>query len=137
MKQLPNNSVNLIVADPPYNIGKDYKNNSDKQSKIDYLLFIKDQIFEYNRILKPNGTLIIYTGKQYNAHYRIEIEEYLDIKNDIVWFYDSSGVQAKTKYGSLYEPLIYATKHKKKYIFNLDKAQIEAYTGSVRKLSKS
>lgn len=51
-----------------------------------------------------------------------------------MWFYDSSGAQAKVRYGSLYEPIIFATKHKKNYCFNLEDAQIEAYTGSVRKL---
>jgi adenine-specific DNA-methyltransferase len=134
MKRIDSESIDLIVADPPYNIGKDYKNGSDKQSRESYLRFITNQIEGYYRILKPNGSLIIYTGKQFNPYYHIEIEKYMTIQNNIIWFYDSSGVQAKTKYGSLYEPIIYATKHNKKYCFNIEEAQIESYTGSVRKL---
>ena len=133
MKTIPDNSINLIIADPPYNIGKDYNNNSDKQSNEEYLVFIKNQISQYYRILAENGTLIIYTGKQYNPYYNIEIQQQFLIQNNIVWFYDSSGVQAKSKYGSLYEPITYATKSKH-YTFNLSEAQMEAYTGSVRKL---
>lgn len=134
MKRIESNSIDLIVADPPYNIGKDYENGSDKQGRVEYLKFIKNQVREYHRVLKPNGTLIIYTGKQYNPYYHIEIEELMTIQNNIIWFYDSSGVQAKKKYGGLYEPIIYATKGKKDFCFNLEEAQIESYTGSVRKL---
>lgn len=134
MSKLPDNYVDLIIADVPYNIGKDYGNNSDKQSKEQYLEFIKNQIKQYNRLLKDNGTLFIYTGKQYHSYYDIEIQKYMVVQNYIVWHYDSSGVQAKTKYGSLYEPLIFATKHKKKYTFNKEFAEVEAKTGSKRKL---
>ena len=37
MKQLPNDYADIIIADPPYNIGKDFGNNSDKQKKNDYI----------------------------------------------------------------------------------------------------
>jgi adenine-specific DNA-methyltransferase len=134
MKTLPDESVDLIIADPPYNIGKDYGNDSDKQSESVYLKFINDLCLEFNRILKLNGTLFLYTGKQYYANYYLKIKELFNIKNQIVWTYDSSGVQAKTKYGSLYEPIIYATKHKSKYTFNKEMAMVEAKTGSKRQL---
>lgn len=134
MKTLPDKCVDLIIADVPYNIGKDYGNNSDKVNHNDYLKNIHLWIKEFNRILKNNGTMFIYTGKQYYPYYYLEIEKSFTIQNQIIWNYDSSGVQAKTKYGSLYEPIIFATKHKKKYTFNADFAMVEAKTGSKRKL---
>ena len=134
MKSLPDECVDLIVADVPYNIGKDYGNNSDKQNKSDYIENLKNWIKEFDRILKPNGSLFIYTGKQYYPYYYLEIEKYMTIQNSIIWNYDSSGVQAKTKYGSLYEPIIWATKHNKKYTFNKEFTTVEAKTGSQRKL---
>ena len=134
MKTLPNECIDLIIADVPYNIGKDYGNNSDKINHNDYLKNIHLWIKEFNRILKNNGTMFIYTGKQYYPYYYLEIEKMFTIQNQIIWNYDSSGVQAKTKYGSLYEPMIFATKHRKKYTFNADFAMVEAKTGSKRKL---
>lgn len=134
IKTLPDKCVDLIIADVPYNIGKDYGNNSDKVNHNDYLKNIHLWIKEFNRILKNNGTMFIYTGKQYYPYYYLEIEKSFTIQNQIIWNYDSSGVQAKTKYGSLYEPIIFATKHKKKYTFNADFAMVEAKTGSKRKL---
>ena len=134
MKSLPNECVDLVIADVPYNIGKDYGNNSDKQEENTYINNLKEWISEFNRILKPNGSLFIYTGKQYYSYYYIEIKECMNIQNSIIWSYDSSGVQAKTKYGGLYEPLIWATKHKRKYVFNKEFAMVEAKTGAKRGL---
>ena len=134
MKTLPDECVDLIIADVPYNIGKDYGNNSDKQEESVYINNLKEWISEFNRILRPNGSLFIYTGKQSYPYYYIAIKECMNIQNSIIWSYDSRGVQAKTKYGGLYEPLIWATKHKKKYVFNKEFAMVEAKTGAKRGL---
>lgn len=133
LRSMTDNSIDLIIADPPYNIGKNYNNDSDKMFKDDYIILLKKWICEFYRVLKPNGSLMIYTGKQFNSYYRIQIEEMMQVQNDIIWSYDSSGVQAKSKYGSLYEPIIFATKSKK-YTFNKEEAMVEAKTGSKRKL---
>jgi site-specific DNA-methyltransferase (adenine-specific) len=51
-----------------------------------------------------------------------------------VWHYDSSGVQAKKYFGSMYEPILYCVKDKDNYIFNSNDIKIEAKTGAQRKL---
>ena len=58
----------------------------------------------------------------------------MTIKSRIVWYYDSSGVQARTHYGSLYEPILFAVKDEKNYTFNADDIRVEAKTGAQRKL---
>lgn len=134
MKEIKNETIDLIIADVPYNIGKDYGNNSDKKSEEQYLNDLKIWIKEFSRILKKNGQLFIYTGKEFYPYYFIEIKQYFIIKNSIIWRYDSSSVQTKTKYGSLYEPIIWAVKNSKEYTFNKEFAMVEAKTGSKRKL---
>ena len=53
-------SAQIIIADPPYNIGKDFGNDSDKQPMDEYLLWCEQWIKECIRVLKPNGTMFIY-----------------------------------------------------------------------------
>ena len=53
-------SAQIIIADPPYNIGKDFGNDSDKQPMDEYLKWSEKWIKECLRILKPNGTMFIY-----------------------------------------------------------------------------
>lgn len=134
MKLLSDKSVNLIIADPPYNIGKDYGNGTDKQSKEQYLQFISDFMYESKRILTDNGSLILYTGKQYYPYWHIEVENHMKIINQIIWKYDSSGVQPKNKYGGVYEPIIYAAMNDKKRTFNKEHCMVEAKTGAKRGL---
>ena len=134
MKLLPDKYIDLIIGDPPYNIGKDYGNPSDKQSKEQYLKFICDFINQSKRILKDSGTLILYTGKQYYPYWHIEVEKNMKVINQIIWRYDSSGVQPKNKYSGVYEPIIYAAINDKKRTFNKEYCMVKAKTGAERKL---
>jgi site-specific DNA-methyltransferase (adenine-specific) len=129
-------SVDLIFADPPYNLGKDFGNDSDLwKDKKKYLEWCYEWIDECFRVLKDNGTFYIMNSTQNIPYISIYLQEHYFIVNDIVWAYDSSGVQSKKKYGSLYEPILMATKNKKvKYTFNYQDILVEAKTGAKRGL---
>ena len=136
MKQIKSNSINLIFADAPYNIGKNFGNNVDKWETVgEYIKWCKEWIDECMRILCDNGTMYFMTATQHMPYLDIYVSEKYNVLSRIVWAYDSSGVQSKKIYGSLYEPILMATKNKKvNYTFNKDEILIEAKTGSIRKL---
>jgi len=136
LKDINDKTVDLIFADAPYNIGKDFGNDSDKWKDYkEYLKWCYSWIDECFRILKDNGTFYIMTSTQYMPYLDIYVSENYNVVNRIVWTYDSSGVQAKNKFGSLYEPIIMCTKtSKSKYTFNAEDILVEAKTGSERKL---
>ncbi|HUY80019.1 MAG TPA: DNA methyltransferase [Ktedonobacterales bacterium] len=50
LRDMPSCSVNMVVADPPYNLGKDYGNNHDLKGFDDYLTFSHDWLTEAHRI---------------------------------------------------------------------------------------
>jgi site-specific DNA-methyltransferase (adenine-specific) len=62
------------------------------------------------------------------------LRQHINIMARIIWHYDSSGVQAKSKYGSMYEPVLYCVKDPKNYTFNSEEIKVEAKTGAKRKL---
>lgn len=136
LKSMESNSVNLIFADPPYGIGKDFGNNNDTWNSVDhYLEWSALWIDECMRILKKDGTMYFMSSTQYMPI----LDRYVDNKyyviNRIVWTYDSSGVQSKKRFGSLYEPILMITHtDKTKYKFNYKDIMVEAKTGSKRKL---
>jgi len=134
LSQIKDNSINLIFADPPYNIGKDFGNVKDKLAKDDYLSWCKLWIDECWRILAHDGTFYFMTATQNMSYLDVYVDEKYNVLSRIVWFYDSSGVQSKNYYGSLYEPIIMLVKNPKKYTFNASDILIEARTGAVRKL---
>lgn len=74
------------------------------------------------------------TATQFMPYFDIYIRKRLSILSRIVWSYDSSGVQAKKYYGSLYEPILFCVKDKNNYTFNANDILVEAKTGAKRKL---
>ena len=67
-------------------------------------------------------------------YFDMYIREKMAILSRIVWAYDSSGVQAKQYFGSMYEPILFCVKNKKNYTFNSEDILVEAKTGAKRKL---
>jgi site-specific DNA-methyltransferase (adenine-specific) len=74
------------------------------------------------------------TSTQAMPYLDLWLRERLSILSRIVWHYDSSGVQARKYFGSLYEPILFCVKDPKAYTFNADDIEVEARTGAVRKL---
>lgn len=136
LRQMKGQQIDLIFADPPYNLGKDFGNGSDNwDDRNEYLKWCYEWIDECFRVLKDEGTFYIMNSTQNIPFISIYLQQRYNIINDIVWVYDSSGVQSKKKFGSLYEPIIMANKNSKsKYTFNWQDILVEAKTGAIRNL---
>lgn len=136
LSHMKSKSVNLIFADAPYNIGKDFGNNRDKWENIQiYVEWCKKWIDECLRVLTDDGTMYFMTATQHMPYLDVYVSEKYNVLCRIVWTYDSSGVQSKKMYGSLYEPILMINKSaKSKYIFNHEDILVEAKTGAKRKL---
>ena len=133
--QIPNESIDLIFVDPPYNIGKNFNGLKDKwKNEDDYLSWCYQWIDLCIQKLKPSGSMYIMTSTQFMPYFDIFIRKKMEILSRIVWSYDSSGVQAKNYYGSMYEPILFCVKDKNNYTFNAKDIMVEAKTGSKRKL---
>lgn len=136
LKKLKDKSVQLIFADAPYNIGKDFGNNSDKWESVHaYIEWCKTWIDECMRVLSDNGTMYFMTATQHMPYLDVFASEKYNVLCRIIWSYDSSGVQSKKMYGSLYEPILMISKtSKSSYTFNYEDILVEAKTGAKRKL---
>lgn len=134
-KKIKNNSIDLIFADPPYNIGKDFNGRKDKwENDEDYLNWCYRWLDLCLDKLKENGSFYVMTSTQFMPFFDIYLQKKMNILSRIVWCYDSSGVQAKNYFGSLYEPILFGVKNKKNYTFNSQDILVEAKTGAKRKL---
>jgi site-specific DNA-methyltransferase (adenine-specific) len=132
---IQDSSIDLIFADPPYNIGKSFGSFKDKwPDETSYLEWCYLWLSMCLNKLKPNGALYLMSSTQAMPFLDIFLRSKMTILSRIVWNYDSSGVQAKKFFGSIYEPILYAVKNPNGYTFNAKEIQVEAKTGSIRKL---
>ncbi len=133
--EIEDKSIDLIFADPPYNIGKDFNGLKDKWAKDEeYLQWCYKWLDLCMQKLKDNGSFYVMTSTQFMPYFDIYLRDKMSILSRIMWAYDSSGVQAKKYFGSMYEPILFCVKDKKDYTFNSDAILVEAKTGAKRKL---
>lgn len=135
LQSIPDESVDLIFVDPPYNIGKNFAGRKDKwKTDNDYLTWCYQWIDLCIKKLTPTGSFYVMTSTQFMPYFDIYIRDKMTILSRIIWSYDSSGVQAKNYYGSMYEPILFCVKDKNNYSFNGEDILVEAKTGAKRKL---
>ena len=135
LADIPDETVDLIFADPPYNIGKKFGDFLDSwPSDKHYAEWCYQWLELCINKLKPHGSLYVMTSTQAMPYLDLWLRDRLTVLSRIVWHYDSSGVQAKKHFGSLYEPILFCVKDAKNYIFNAAEIEIEAKTGATRKL---
>ena len=128
-------SVDLIFADPPYNIGKKFGEFHDTwPTETGYLDWCKSWLEICLAKLSPHGALYLMASTQAMPHLDIWLRERAKILSRIVWCYDSSGKQARRYFGSLYEPILFCVRDSKNYTFNSEAIEVEAKTGTQRRL---
>lgn len=135
LKKLPDNSVDLIFADPPYNLqlqGELWRPNQTKVDAVndswdkfssfsEYDQFSYEWLKECKRVLKKNGAIWV-IGSYHNIFRIGRIIQDLDywILNDILWIKTNPMPNFKgTRFNNAHETLIWASKDKNsKYTFN-------------------
>lgn len=124
LKLIDSNSVDLIIADPPYNVGKDYGNDSDSQDFDDYMAFTKQWLKECHRVLKNDGTIYVFIGFRYISYLFKIMEEDLKMNfvNWISWHY-TQGVGKTKGFSPRHDDILMFSKTDK-YKFNLDAIRV-------------
>jgi site-specific DNA-methyltransferase (adenine-specific) len=140
LETLAPESAQCILADPPYNIGKDFGNASDKQKIQDYLVWCDKWIAACLRVLKPNGTMYIYGFSENLALILARIPFEVN-RRWLVWHYTNKNSPGLKFWQRSHESILVLWKQEK--VFNRDDVR-EPYTdtfinnaaGKVRKATK-
>lgn len=123
LKEVPNNSVDLIATDPPYEINFE-KNSWDKPNSLNWHFLAK----EFQRVLAPNGCLIVFQGWSRVSETKSVLDEYLTLKNWII--YDRvKGRGAKTDLVSTREDILWYVMNDESYTYNKISSTIKKKTG--------
>lgn len=119
MRQLPTGSVDLAFADPPYNLDKAYFSYDDSRHDEEYISWCEQWLFEYQRILKPTGSLFVVNLPKWAIHHKTYLDKYLHFKNWIVW---DALSEPRGRLMPAHYAILYYTKHKSEHIFNKERS---------------
>ena len=136
LKNLKNNSVQLIITSPPYNIGKSY----EKKETLDvYLNEQEKTLKECYRILKKKGSLCWQVGSYFEKTELFPLDIYIyeickklgfRLRIRIIWHFEH-GLHSNKKFSGRYETILWFTKSNN-YYFNFDKIRVpQKYPGKV------
>ena len=128
IKSLENESVDLIVTSPPYNIGKEY----EKKKNLDvYLFCFEPLIKEMHRVLKNSGSVCWQVGNYVNKGeiVPLDIKFYpmfekhgFQLRNRIIWHF-GHGLHCKYRFSGRHETILWFSKSDD-YTFNLDDVRV-------------
>src|SRR3990167_7629008 len=128
LKQIPDETIQLVVTSPPYNIGKKYErklklnNYLEQQSRV---------ITECARVLSRRGSICWQVGNYIEKGsivpldsilYPIFIQLGLKMRNRIIWHFEH-GLHCKKRFSGRYETIMWFTKSDD-YVFNLDTVRV-------------
>ena len=121
MRQLPDNSIDLIYIDPPFFSGRQYNvmwgDNNERRSFDDiwedgmpgYLIWLNARLYEMKRLLKPTGSIYVHCDWHASHYIKVEMDKifgYENFRNEIVWHYNTGGASSK-RFSRKHDTLLY------------------------------
>jgi len=107
LETIPDNSVDMVFADPPFNLKKTYRGYSDNLSTTNYLQWSEKWIAEIVRVTKPSGSIFVHNIPKWLIHYAGFLNKDAAFKHWISWDAPSSPM-GKSLQPSHYGILFYA-----------------------------
>jgi len=126
MKDIADNTIDLIVTDPPYLM--DYKTGyrKNKRSMVEHdfkstidgdndFTLIEKFIEESYRLLKDNSAMYVFCNSLHVDYFKQSLEKHFDIKNQIIWVKNNwTAGDLEASFGRQYEIIFLVNKGRKK-----------------------
>ncbi|MGI9347608.1 MAG: DNA-methyltransferase [Gammaproteobacteria bacterium] len=111
MADMPDNSVDICFADPPFNLRKKYLSHHDRMAEEDYLQWTHRWILQVVRVVKPEGSIFIHNIPKWLTHCAAVLNELAHFRHWIAWHANGRPL-GKTLLPSHYGILYYTKSHK-------------------------
>ncbi|WP_303146891.1 site-specific DNA-methyltransferase [uncultured Cloacibacillus sp.] len=120
---LPAKSIDLIIADPPYNLTKSFNGTTfTKKRKCDYEVYTRQWLNVVKPLLKDDGSIYVCCDWETSLIVGRVLDELFYVRNRITWQREK-GRGAKTNWKNGMEDIWFAT-NSENYVFNLDAVKI-------------
>ena len=117
-------AVDLVFADPPFNIGYDYDEYDDRRDEGEYIRWCEEWISGVHRVLKPDGTFWLAIGDEYAAELKILSQRLgFHCRSWVIWYY-TFGVNCVNGFSRSHTHLFHFVKDPTRFTFNRSNPQI-------------
>lgn len=124
LKQVKPGTVDLVFADPPFNIGYEYDVYDDERGSDDYLGWCEQWITGVKKCLKPDGTFWLAIGDEYAAELKVMSQQVGFVcRSWVIWYY-TFGVNCSRGFSRSHTHLFHFVVDPKRFKFNAVNPQI-------------
>ena len=115
----------LILTDPPYNVGKDFGNNTDSLPLDVFLSEMKSRIYKLKELLTDEGSIIWFGIHDYICYIQVFMYEAgLSYRRLNIWHYENGFSRSKKEPATHYEPFLWFSKSAKNWCYNVDEVRV-------------
>ena len=146
LKEIPDESVDLIYIDPPFNSNRNYEvfwgDIQEKRAFEDrfgdaeaYIRYMRPRVLELYRVLKKNGSFYYHCDWHASHYVKLMLDQIFDFnnfQNEIIWWYRGGGV-SKKRFGRRHDSIFFYTRGKG-WIFNVDEVRTPYSKESLERL---
>jgi len=118
LRKIPDESIELIITDPPFNIGKKYNSYVDRKKKGEYLKWCESWLIECARVLKKGGALYLFNYPENNAYLMPFLDNILTFKRWMTWHYPVNTGMSPTNYTRSQHAILFYIKGDMPLVFN-------------------
>jgi DNA modification methylase len=124
LDKMPKQCIDLVFADPPFNIGYIYDRYDDGKEKDEYLAWTEKWLLGVKRVLKPDGSLFVAIGDEYVAEIKVRLDALgFTLRNWIVWHY-TFGVNCTKKFNRSHAHILYYVMNENRFQFYPDEIRV-------------
>ena len=118
LKELPDNSIDMIYSDPDYNVGINYNGKKYTKKWEEYINWYIQLAKESLRVLKPTGNMFFINYPKQNAYLRVKFldENAYDVF-DYVWIYNTNVGHSPRRFTTAHRSVLHVVKSKNNKFF--------------------
>lgn len=115
----------LILTDPPYNVGKDFGNDSDRLGLPQFLESMYRRIDLLSQLLTQEGSIVWFGIHNYICYIQVRMYEIgLHYRRMNIWHYENGFSRSSREPATHYEPFLWFSKDARKWTYNVDQVRV-------------
>jgi len=115
----------LILTDPPYNIGKNFGNKTDKLSLADFVALNQKRVELLSKLLTPTGSIIWFGIHDYICYVQVNMYNAgLFYRRMNIWHYENGFSRSTKEPATHYEPFLWFSKSDSEWTYNVDDVRV-------------
>lgn len=122
----------LIATDPPYNIGKDFGNDTDSLTLEEFLIRLDERISLMKKLLSPGGSILMFCTHKYIGDVQMLLRKYFVQRRMMIWYYENGMSRQVHEPVTEYEPFWWFSNSDDCFIYNMDDVRVPYKTDRVR-----